>query len=539
MFKNWSIAKKLFFGFGAIIFIVFISILFMMYSLYDISKNVKDMEERIDKISFCSDIKRYVDEVMINVSEIVLVQDIEKKKQLYNDISDLRNKYKKYVESLKGITRSKEGNGLLNDFLVALNELEEANNKAINFSFAGKTDEAINTFLLETHPKMDNLGEKFHNLKEFYKKKASEERDKTLNSIKRLFVTLLIFGAIFVVISFVTVIGVTGSVRKPIEKLKGILKEVSEGNLNVKIDINSKDEIGMMAKDLLNALTSIKNLIINVKDVSGSLASSSEELSAIAKQFSASINTQTEKSTQIASAGEEMSATVIDIAKNTSKISEESKKTAEIAKEGESMTLKTAEEVKVIEKTAEKLKEVMMKLEERAKAIGVVVEFIKDVAEQTNLLALNATIEAARAGEHGRSFAVVAGEIRKLAESTGKSTDEIAKVIQEITNAVGDVKREVEGISTRVETGVKLSEDAAKMLNKIVEASEKLQEMIQSIASATEEMSVTAENIAKDIASIADASKDLGIGVQQLVATTEEVVKMGTKLKENIEKFKV
>ncbi|WP_022856239.1 HAMP domain-containing methyl-accepting chemotaxis protein, partial [Thermodesulfobacterium thermophilum] len=171
--------------------------------------------------------------------------------------------------------------------------------------------------------------------------------------------------------------------------------------LAVEIAVDSRDEIGTMSADLREALVSIRNLIDEVKHVSVALAGSSEELSAITKQFSASIENQTQKATQIASAAEQMSITVVDIAKNTTNILEESKKTAEIAREGENYTLKTANEVKVIERNAGKLKEVMYSLEERTRAIESVVEFIKDVAEQTNLLALNATIEAARAGEHG------------------------------------------------------------------------------------------------------------------------------------------
>ena len=376
-----------------------------------------------------------------------------------------------------------------------------------------------------------------------YLTKLSKERiikfQKALEYIKREFIILVAFGIIFVVISLLVVIEVTRSVRNPIEKLRKILARVHEGDLAVDIDITSQDEIGVMAKDLADALASMRILIEEVKQAFAILAGSSEELSAITKQFNTSIESQVEKTSQIAIATEEMSSTVVDIAKNATEILEESKNTANMAREGENYTIKTANEVKVIEQVTNKLREVMGTLEERARAIGTVIEFIKDVAEQTNLLALNATIEAARAGEHGRSFAVVAGEIRKLAERTEKSTEEIANTIKEIEKAVGDVRREVEDISGKVETGVKLSEEAASILKKIADASERLQEMIQSIASATEEMSVTAESIAKDIGSVADAAKDLKAGVEQVVSTAEEVAKMGIKLKGSVEKFKV
>ncbi len=421
----------------------------------------------------------------------------------------------------------------------AIEALEQINNKVIQLALAGKTQEAIYIHENELIPKLLTMEEKLDDLKAFYFKIANKEFIESLRYVKRQIVILIIYEIIFTATSILAIITITKAVRNPIEKLRKILARVQEGDLAVNIDITSQDEIGTMAKDLADALASMKKLIEEVKQVSISLAGSSEELSAITKQFNTTIETQVEKTTQIASATEEMSSTVVDIAKNTTEIFEESKKTANMARDGENYTLKTANEVKVIEQVADRLREVMETLEERTRAIGTVTEFIKDVAEQTNLLALNATIEAARAGEHGRSFAVVAGEIRKLAERTGKSTEEIANTIKEIEKAVEDVKHEVEDITAKVGTGVKLSEEAAGLLNKIAEASEKLQEMIQSIASATEEMSVIAESIAKDVGSVANAAKDLKAGVEQIVSTTEEVAKMGTDLKEAIEKFKV
>ena len=540
MFKNWSITKKLIFSFGIVIFITFVASWGTLYIFHIINTDIKDLRERTLKIANVDELRNKIfTDVQLNITKMLLTEDVEKRKKIYNEILNGREVYKRHLDFLKRITRSNEGKKKLKEMEFAIEALEQINNKVIQLALAGKTQEAIYIHENELIPKLLTMEEKLDDLKAFYFKIANKEFIESLRYVKRQIVILIIYEIVFTATSILAIIIVTKAVRNPIEKLRKILARVQEGDLAMNIDITSQDEIGTMAKDLANALASMRKLIEEVKQVSISLVGSSEELSAIIKQFNTSIETQVEKTTQIASATEEMSSTVVDIAKNTTEIFEESKKTANMARDGENYTLKTANEVKVIEQVADRLREVMKTLEERTRAIGTVTEFIKDVAEQTNLLALNATIEAARAGEHGRSFAVVAGEIRKLAERTGKSTEEIANTIKEIEKAVEDVKHEVEDITAKVGTGVKLSEEAAGLLNKIAEASEKLQEMIQSIASATEEMSVTAESIAKDVGSVANAAKDLKAGVEQIVSTTEEVAKMGTDLKEAIEKFKV
>jgi len=331
---------------------------------------------------------------------------------------------------------------------------------------------------------------------------------------------------------------ITNFVKASITHLRDQLLEVEKGNLNVKFNINTKDEMGKISNTLNDVIGFLKGLIDKTKNISLKLISHSEKLKSVTSEFKTSIELQTEKASQIASAAEEMSTTVVDIAKNTQDILKESTETAGFASKGQKITENTAKEIKLVEEIIFHLERSMLDLENKSYKIEDVITFIKDVAEQTNLLALNATIEAARAGEHGKSFSVVAAEIRKLAERTNKSTEEIGKVVKEIQQTVKGITSETKQATEKVESGVKLSEEASNLLAKISHRAQKLQEMISSIAGATEQMANTSDVIAQDITDIADSSKRLNEGITEIIKTTEELIKEGEELKKALAKFK-
>ena len=540
MLKNWSIGKKLALGFGVLIFLVLLLGGISIYFLFSINRDVRSIEHRVEKINGLFELHDTVfHDSLASVSHMILSSNSDEVAKFIAKLKECRDEAKEAIEELKRLTKHPEGKRLLSQMISRFQDIEKTFDAIISAVQEKDFKKAIEIYKKDLKEKEEALVSAFIPLKKYYQNELKRREHEINEIVKEIIMIILGFTILSIIFGIMFAGLISSSIKKPVSRLQEILRRIREGDFTVRVDIEGRDEIGMIAQSLREMLGSMKNLIGEVKSVSGALASSAEELSSITKQFSSSVETQTEKATQIASAAEEMSVTVVDIAKNTSNILEESVTTSKVAKEGEEMTEKTAEEIKAIEAATERLQSIMGVLEERSRQIENVVTFIKDVAEQTNLLALNATIEAARAGEHGKSFAVVAGEIRKLAERTNKSTDEIAKVIKEIQQVVVDVKKEVEAVNSKVITGVELSEEASKILNEIANKAENLQQMIQSIASATEEMSTVADQIAQDINKVAEASRELNQGIEQTVQTAEEVAKLGTELKDAVEKFKV
>jgi len=539
VFKNLTIGKKLGIGFGVLIFLLLIFGGVTIIQLGIIKKDATDIDERIDKVNNSVGIRRAAIAIFSSVRDMLIIDDMKKKEEAKKSIEENRAKYKELIEAIKKITYTKEGMTLLQNIEEALKDAAHYNNQVIELVMAGKKQEAIALYYKEVNPRIVKLEKTLDEEVIFQRKGLNASLNEMNNVIKKETVTVVILtvsGLIFGVFSATLI---SRSISKPVAELKDALERIGQGDLTVEIKAESKDEIGVISNSLTQAIVSIKNLIGQSKTISSSLASSSEQLSATTEEISRNLKSQTERASQIASAAEEMSQTVVDIAKNASNIAEVSVTTANVAKEGKDMTINTAEEIKIIEDSVNKLSGIVNDLGERSRQIGEIVTVIKDIADQTNLLALNAAIEAARAGEQGRGFAVVADEVRKLAERTAKATDEIADMITRIQTEVNVAEQSMEDATKKVASGVELSEKAANTLTQILNKAQELQSMIQQIASATEEMSSVTDHITQDIGGIAEGSKEISVAVDQSAQTASDIARLGGELNAAIGRFKV
>ncbi len=430
--------------------------------------------------------------------------------------------------------------------------------------FEGETKVAVS----ETQEALKELTDYFSELS---KHAGSETNSLIESSVSMMFIITFIaiiigLGSAWWITRGITnplskVVNATEVMNNEFEKVGNVLEAISNNDLSMKlheseiekIGLDSKDEIGMLVHSIEHALDvkhmisqstikmsrNLNTIIRQLSENATQLASAATEVASAAEQTSRGAQTQEEQISQITVAMEEMTATIVESSRNTSDASSGSKTAADTAGDGGQIVSETIEGMNRIAQVVRESSDSIGKLASSAEQIGEIISVIDDIADQTNLLALNAAIEAARAGEQGRGFAVVADEVRKLAERTGKATGEITDMIKGIQQGTADAVASMEAGTQEVNAGRELADKAGNSLSAVVDGSEKVMDMIQQIATATEQQSVAAEEISKNIEQVASVTKESAAGADQASAAAEELSRNAEGLQQIVGRFKV
>jgi methyl-accepting chemotaxis protein len=328
-------------------------------------------------------------------------------------------------------------------------------------------------------------------------------------------------------------------ITRSVVVVSAVTEKAAGGDLTQDVPVLTDDEVGVMAQGFNKMMEDLRRIAGQIKGMTNTLASSSEEVSATTETLSKGAKDQSRQTEQTAAAITEVSQTVMDVAKNAAEASNSSKEMSRIAGEGRKKVEDTVTGMHGIAGTVKESAKTVGELGKASKEIGAIINTINDIADQTNLLALNAAIEAARAGESGRGFAVVADEVRKLAERTGKATKEIATMIEKIQD---ETARSVTGMQTgivEVEKGVALAEEARSALERIVAASAVSTDMIQRIATAAEQQSAATEEMSSNMEGIANITRQTESSIDQIRVTVADLSRMAGQLNDSASWFRI
>lgn len=538
--KNMTVKKQLLNGFGGVCILMVIISIASIVEMRFISKDINNIvDDRWPKTVWANDI---ADNVNLNaraLRNMILTEDRKEIDKQLDRIKEADKVIKERMENLDKTVASEKGK----EILKALEDSEAAYHSELNVELklieGGKKELAIKHLFTTLRLVQATYFKAIDEMIKYQGSLMVKSGNDAAQNVTNMIILSLILTAAGILLAVVTSLWIVRSITKPINEAVVLTTRVAEGDLTVNLEAGSTNEIGQLITSIKNMVEKLKTIISDLTSSSTNMASSSYELSASSEQMSRGVTEQSDRALQIATASNELSQTIVDVAKNASNIATSATETAKAAKEGELIVIKSIQEVKAIADTVNDSAKLMISLGERSKQIGDIVSVIKDIADQTNLLALNAAIEAARAGEQGRGFAVVADEVRKLAERTAKATSEIGAMISAIQEEMGKAVASMECGTKRVEVGVEFSAKAGEALRRIVGSIDELQSMVQQIAAATEEMSTASEQIGGAIEAIATVSKETSSSSGQIAQSSSDLARLATNLKGVVQQFKV
>ena len=373
-----------------------------------------------------------------------------------------------------------------------------------------------------------------------------------------LYFLLIVLGLLIVCLYLPLGICIARSIILPIKKATRLAEDIAAGNLDVRIEDKGSDEAAALQKSMGVMVTNIRTALSQSEDkaqeaerhsrkamdaarqaeeameqaknarrdgmlaaaarleeVVGVMSSASTELSAQIEQSDRGTSEQASRVTNTAAAVEEMNSTVLEVAKNAGTAADASAQTKKLAEEGARVVRLAMDAINDVQGNSRSLREDMGTLSDHAQAITQIMGVISDIADQTNLLALNAAIEAARAGEAGRGFAVVADEVRKLAEKTMASTTDVANAIRAIQQSTTESVQQMDATLNNVERATNLAGECGEALHNIVNMADATADQVRAIATASEQQSASSEEIAQSIAQISNIATETARAMQE------------------------
>lgn len=576
--KDLKIGKKLSIGFGSILILFAVASFFNYTNLKEVSEEIAVSRDANNNKAFS--IEKEVDHLnwVIGLRETFLDDDVRSVQIQMDPTKCGLGKWLLSDETKQLAENDPELSVLLKEIAAPHQHLHESARKIDNLYKNDAVTEAYEVFNNETRSHLGKTQAVLSQLKDHFSEQTAHAETEMVSQVNSSISMMTAITIIGIIIGSLAAFFITRGIARPIGQISGIANQIAEGEIDHTIEVRSRDEVGILAQAFQNLILymksladgaqriaandlrvdvtpksendilgnsfktmagNLRNIVSQLNEGSNELVAAANEIASTSAEMAKGANNQTEQAVQISSAIEEMTATILQSSQNANTAREISEQASSTAGMGQGIVQNTVTGMMNIASAAGDSTGIVSELAQAADRIGEIISVIDDIADQTNLLALNAAIEAARAGEQGRGFAVVADEVRKLAERTGKATGEITEMINGIQRDSSRAVESMENASKLVSEGQELADKAGNSLEEINSMSSRVMDMIVQIATASDQQSAAAEQISKNMEYISSITRQTSAGADQSASAAEELNRQAESMKEVVGLFKI
>jgi methyl-accepting chemotaxis protein len=538
MRRDFKIKVKLFIGFGIIMLTCGLVALTAIYAISRLDANIVNLlETRIPQMKRVAEITQAVSSSALHIEDAMMASDQDSALAELSSAAQNQKVTSENLEKLKASLPSEKEKALFQALAAKRAPYVTLRNQLVSQLTEGKKTEALKT-LRELRPIRDNYQAALGELDAYIRQWAKLEAAETENAAKSARLAIIAIMVLATGIASLVTFWIVNSITRPLDAAVETADRIADRDLTVEVSGVNSTETGRLMAAMGNMVANLRDIVSQTSSISASIASSSTQLHETSERIASGAEQVACQTQTVATASVEMSATSNDIAQNCHAAARSSQQASSAAETGAQVVAQTVQVMNRIADRVNATSKTVESLGARSDQIGAIVGTIEDIADQTNLLALNAAIEAARAGEQGRGFAVVADEVRALAERTTKATREISEMIKAIQSETkGAVSAMEEGVR-EVKQGTQEAAKSGSALQEILDQINAVSLQVNQIATAAEEQTATISEITGNINQISDivqrsaqGSQDSSLAAAQLASLSDDLSTLVTQFK--------
>jgi methyl-accepting chemotaxis protein len=538
-FSNFGVRTQLFAGFGIILALMIITSTIAFQKMSGMSAQVEAIaSESVGNLIVASDLQDANKQIGIAVRDLVGLESVSAQKE---SLKDLKLSQKRFRETLAEALKNANGGeaDLLKKVDAAYKTIEPMLDDVFALVDEANYDSAKVYVHTKLRPKQIELSAVVGEYLKLQADHAKRATDESRSSYRSAATTLGFVLIVALVVGLALAMTVTHGIVEPLRRCAEFAREVACGDFTRRADASGRDEVSQLLGALNQMSDSLSKTVAQIRGEANRTAEYAQQLAGDADSAGQRSETQVGQVMSVTAAMEQMSVSIREVSSHAEGVSEAADLARSLSVEGSGKMNHNLQEVRQIVKQVEASGAVIAELSHAISQISAITTVIKEIADQTNLLALNAAIEAARAGEQGRGFAVVADEVRKLAERTAQSTSEIAGMLSRVEGKAAETVASMAAVKRTVESGAKDSEAVDGTLRQIVESAAKVSGLVTDIAAATQEQSKTTETTARSIEAISELTETTNQTIQRVKETAAEMNQVSRELQQLVGQFRI